>query len=38
MPAGEFFAQPSRIGGADPALRDELRQVLTQTTDDVETG
>jgi prevent-host-death family protein len=36
MPAGEFFAQLARIGGADPALRDELRQVLTQTTDDVE--
>jgi prevent-host-death family protein len=35
MPAGEFFARLARIGGADPALRDELRQVLTQTTDDV---
>jgi prevent-host-death family protein len=38
MPAGEFFAQLARIGGADPGLRDELRQVLTETTDDVETA
>jgi prevent-host-death family protein len=38
MPAGEFFARLGRIGGADPGLRDELRDVLTETTDDVETG
>jgi prevent-host-death family protein len=36
MPAGEFFAKLGRIGGADPRLREELRQVLTETTDDVE--
>jgi hypothetical protein len=36
MPAGEFFAQLARIGGADPGLRDDLRQILTETTDDVE--
>jgi prevent-host-death family protein len=36
MPTGEFFGQLGRIGGADPGLRDELRQVLTETTDDVE--
>lgn len=34
--AGEFFAQLGRIGGADPGLRDELREMLTETTDDVE--
>jgi prevent-host-death family protein len=38
MPAGEFFAELARIGGADPELRDELRQVLTQTTDDAGTA
>jgi len=38
MPAAEFFAQLGRIGGADPGLRDELRAMLTQTTDDVATA
>jgi prevent-host-death family protein len=38
MPAGEFFAELGRIGGADPGLREELRTLLTQTTDDVETA
>jgi len=38
MPSREFFAELARIGGADPAMRDELRQVLTETTDDVETA
>jgi len=37
MPAAEFFAELTRIGGADPGLRDELREILTETTDDVET-
>jgi prevent-host-death family protein len=36
MPAGEFFAQLGRIGGADPELRDELREMLTETTDDID--
>lgn len=35
MPAAEFFGQLGRFGGADPALRDELREMLTGTTDDV---
>lgn len=35
MPAAEFFAALGRIGGTDPGLREELRQVLTETTDDV---
>jgi prevent-host-death family protein len=38
MPASEFFAQLGRIGGADPGLRDELREILIETTDDVETA
>jgi prevent-host-death family protein len=38
MPAEEFFAQLGRIGGADPGLREELRAMLTQSTDDVETA
>ena len=38
MPAGDFFAQLGRIGGADPALRDELHEILTDTTDDVESA
>jgi|SRR5215472_10514451 len=38
MPTTEFFAQLGRIGGADPGLRDELREILTETTDDVETA
>jgi len=37
VPAGEFFSQLARVGGADPALGDELREILTQTTDDVQT-
>ena len=36
MPAGEFFARLGRIGGADPELRDELREMLTETTDDID--
>jgi prevent-host-death family protein len=36
MPVGEFFAELGRIGGTDPQLRDELRQILTESTDDVE--
>jgi prevent-host-death family protein len=36
MPTGEFFAQLGRIGGAGPELRDDLRELLTGTTDDVE--
>jgi len=36
MPASEFFAQLGRIGGADPELRDELREMLTETTDDID--
>ena len=36
MPASEFFTQLGRIGGADPQLRVDLREVLTETTDDVE--
>jgi prevent-host-death family protein len=36
MPASEFFARLAELGGgADPALRDELREMLTDTTDDV---
>ena len=35
-PAGEFFAQLGRIGGADPGLREELREMLTETTDDID--
>lgn len=35
MPAGEFFARLGRIGGADPGLRAELREMLTGTTDDL---
>jgi prevent-host-death family protein len=38
MPAAEFFARLGHIGGADPELRDELRQLLPETTDDVEAG
>ena len=36
VPAGEFFAQLGRIGGADPGLRGELREMLTETTDDID--
>jgi prevent-host-death family protein len=36
MPTAEFFARLAAIGGgADPGLRDELREILTETTDDV---
>jgi prevent-host-death family protein len=36
MPSGEFFARLAEIGGgADPGLRAELRELLTETTDDV---
>lgn len=38
MPSGEFFAQLGRIGGADRGLSDELRELLPETTDDVETA
>jgi prevent-host-death family protein len=38
MPAGEFFGQLARIGGADPALGAELRGILTETTDDLTSG
>ena len=38
VPASEFFAQLGRIGGADPGLRDELRETLTETTDDIGLG
>ena len=34
--AGEFFAQLGRIGGADSGLRDELREMLAETTDDID--
>jgi prevent-host-death family protein len=36
MPTGEFFGELARIGGADPELRDELRELLPQTIDDLE--
>jgi len=36
VPAGEFFAQLGHIGGADPELRDELREMLAETTDDID--
>jgi prevent-host-death family protein len=36
VPAGEFFAQLGHIGGADQELRDELREMLAQTTDDID--
>jgi prevent-host-death family protein len=36
MPTREFFARLTKIGGgADPGLRDELREILTETTDDL---
>jgi prevent-host-death family protein len=35
MPTSEFFAKLGRIGGADPGLGDELRNLLTETTDDL---
>lgn len=36
MPTGELFARLTQIGGgADPGLRDELRGILTETTDDL---
>jgi prevent-host-death family protein len=36
VPAGEFFTQLGRIGGADPGLQDELREMLAETTDDID--
>jgi prevent-host-death family protein len=36
VPAGEFFAELGRIGGADPGLHDELRELLAETTDDID--
>jgi prevent-host-death family protein len=36
MPSGEFFARLADIGGADPGLRDELREMLADTTDDID--
>jgi len=39
MPTTEFFARLMEIGGgADPGLRDELREMLPGTTDDVVIG
>ncbi len=43
MSTGEFFTRLAQIGGeggvgADPALREELRAILTETTDDVGAG
>jgi prevent-host-death family protein len=36
MPLGELLARLAEIGGgADPGLRDELREMLPDTTDDV---
>ena len=36
MPTGELLARLTEIGGgADPGLRDELRDILTGTTDDL---
>jgi prevent-host-death family protein len=36
MPTSELFARLKDIGGgADPGLREELREILTETTDDV---
>lgn len=36
MPAGELFTRLAAIGGgADPGLREDLRAILTETTDDV---
>lgn len=36
MPTAELFARLAAIGGgADPALREELREMLPGTTDDV---
>jgi prevent-host-death family protein len=36
VPSTEFFARLGRIGGADPELRDELREMLAETTDDID--
>lgn len=37
MPSSEFFARLADIGGgADPGLRAELREMLADTTDDVD--
>lgn len=37
MPTAELFARLAALGGgADPGLRDELREMLPGTTDDVD--
>jgi prevent-host-death family protein len=37
MPTAELFRRLEELGGgADPGLRDELREMLPDTTDDVE--
>lgn len=36
IPTREFFARLAEIGGADPGLREELREMMTDTTDDVD--
>lgn len=39
MPTSELFARLAQLGGgADPELRDELRDILTDTTDDIDIG
>jgi prevent-host-death family protein len=39
IPTTELFARLAEIGGgADPGLRNELRAILTETTDDVGVG
>lgn len=39
MPTSELFARLAQLGGgADPELRDELREILTDTTDDIDIG
>jgi hypothetical protein len=36
MPTAELFRRLAEIGGgADPGLRDELREMLPDTTDDI---
>jgi prevent-host-death family protein len=36
MPSSEFFTRLAEIGGADPGLREELREMLAETTDDID--
>ncbi|KWX03649.1 hypothetical protein TH66_12510 [Carbonactinospora thermoautotrophica] len=38
LPVAEFLRWRERTGGADPQLTDELRDVLADTTDDLEIG